>query len=142
LVEVSAVRSGAVEINGDGTDPQHHSEVTGGDAGFITGAATHVSARGGGFRDHEAVVGDDGDSMEVLTRHSGAVQINGDGAGPPYHSGVTKGAAGFTTGGVTPGLERGGGLSRHEIVVGIDRSSASSSGHGADRPPLPCYSNK
>jgi len=140
--EFSGGPSGVGAIDGDGDGRPHHSGVTEGDADYTTGGV-NGSERGGGLDSHGAVGGDgDGFSGEFSGGPSGAGEIDGDGAGRPHHLGVTEGAAGFTTGGVTSGLERSGGLSYHGVVVGIDGSSASSSGCGANRPPLPCYSNK
>jgi len=104
---ISTGRSGAVEFDGGGADPPHHSGATKGAASLKTGAATHASARGCGLVRHWAVCGGGGYSVEVSNGRPG------DGAGPQHHSGATGGAAGFRAGATTHALARGGGFIRH-----------------------------
>jgi len=139
-------RGVGVGVDEDGSNPPYYSGATRGTAGFTTAAATPASTRGGGFRRHGAVGGGGGDLMEVSTGRSCVVGIDEDRAIPLHHSGVTGGAAGFTTAAATQLSARSGGfgchgavgggggdfvevLTRRSVAVGIDEDGAASLHH-------------
>ena len=80
---------GVVKIKGGGR--QHHSGMTGGAAGLLSGAVVPGSARGAGDGRHGAFGGGDGVFKHSLLP-SGGVSVDVGGTGRPYHSVVAGGS--------------------------------------------------